>query len=72
MQPILRLHGYIIPQYNGEFKYSVKNKYMYMGDGITKVIYQNDRYPTTPKTSKGEVPLVHCVQHTRYQHPYFL
>lgn len=65
MQPILRLHEHIIPQNNGEFKYSVKNKYMYIGEGSKDYSYQNDRYPTTPKYLKGEVPLIHCVQHTR-------
>ena len=49
MQPIPRLHGYIIPQYNGEFKSSVKNKYMYMGQGQTIVRYHFDKHPTTPK-----------------------
>jgi hypothetical protein len=72
MQPIFRLHGYIIPQYNGEFKSSVKNKYMYMGQGQTIYTYQNDIDPTTPKILKGEVHLVHYAEHTRYQHPYFL
>jgi hypothetical protein len=65
MQPILRLHDYIIPQYNGEFNSSVKNKYMYMGQGQTIYSYQNDRDPTTPKILKGEVPLVHYAEHTR-------
>jgi len=71
MQPILRLHDYIIPQYNGEFKYSVKNNSMYMGQGAKDYSYQIYSNPTTPKMLKGEVHLLHCVQHTRYQHPYF-
>jgi hypothetical protein len=72
MQPIFRLHGYIIPQYTREFKSSVKNKYMYMGQGQTNYTYQNDIDPTTPKILKGEVRHIHYAEHTRYQHPYFL
>ena len=49
MQPILRLHDYIIPQNNGELNSSVKNKSMYMGRGLTNVIYQIYIDPTTPK-----------------------
>ncbi len=37
MQSILRLHDYIIPQNNGQFNSSVKNKSMCMGHGLTKV-----------------------------------
>ncbi len=70
MQPILRLHDYIIPQNNGQFNFSVKNNSMHMGHGLTNVIYQIYRHPTTPKYYQGEVHLLHCVQHTRYQHPY--
>jgi hypothetical protein len=65
MQPFPRLHGYIIPQYNGEFKYTVKNKYMYMGQGQTIYIYQMYRNPTTPKYLKGEVRHIHYAEHTR-------
>lgn len=65
MQPILRLHDYIIPRNNREFKSSVKNKSMYMGHGLTNVIYQMYKNPTTPKNKKWEVRQLHCVQHTR-------
>ena len=49
MQPILRLHDYIIPQNNGELNSSVKNKSMHMGHGLTNVTYQIYIDPTTPK-----------------------
>ena len=53
MQSFPRLHGYIIPQNNGQFKSSVKNKYMYMGHGITNILIKYIGTPPPQKYKNG-------------------
>ena len=59
MQPFPRLHGYIIPRNNREFKSSVKNKSSSTGTGKTIILIKSIDTPPPQKLAKGR-----CRQYT--------
>ena len=53
MQPLSRLHGYIIPQKSGQFKFSVKNNLEDMGAGQMNILIKYIWTPPPQKSTKG-------------------